>query len=235
MNSHWLEHEKKYPVDREKDPKGLVNACIPTAPAWLNDYHDRIQKKVFRQLLTYIHPASSVLDIGCGSGRWIDFMREHGIKDLTGVDIQKSLIDENRKRMPGIRWIAGDFREQSYGSELFDLITSVTVLQHILPSEIIPTLRFLHRNLKTGGHMIALENISYISNTCFGWRPIQWKELFHSGGFKIVRAIPYDSGLFLQAVDHHGLRWLGRYFRHLDLIFDFPAYSRHFGFLLEAI
>lgn len=54
---------------------------------------------------------SSILDIGCGDGRWIP-----GLKNVfpnvkyVGIDRMKEHIDINFERMPKIAWILGDAR-----------------------------------------------------------------------------------------------------------------------------
>jgi len=237
MKAHWIQHERTHPVNRDKDPLGLNNACIPDAPAWLNEYHDEIQTKILSRLIGEIYFQNkllTVLDIGCGSGRWV--MRLKNLKlQVTGIDIQKSIIEQNKKLISEVRWFSGDFRECKYDGELFDLITSVTVLQHIPTIEIPHAILTLRENLKKGGHLIALENISFRSETCHGYEISLWEYYFRLAGFKVRKTVPYDSGLFLRMTDHRWLRWMGKYVRHLDLRFDVPRYARHCGFLLEAI
>lgn len=80
------------------------------------------------------NPHKSVLDIGCGDGRWYQLLQEWGVERYIGVDISANLIKAARLRFPN-----GNFIESSVetletklvGEEKFDLIFSYTCLEHV--------------------------------------------------------------------------------------------------------
>jgi SAM-dependent methyltransferase len=53
-----------------------------------------------RDLLT---PTASIVDYGCGYGRVLRILSDHGYRNLAGFDPAPAMIDEARKRVPGAR------------------------------------------------------------------------------------------------------------------------------------
>lgn len=52
----------------------------------------------------------SVLDAGCGTGRVAIELARHGI-DVTGVDVDASMLATARRRAPAITWVEADLTE----------------------------------------------------------------------------------------------------------------------------
>ena len=48
----------------------------------------------------YINRNASLLDVGCGYGRTLDFLRKNGFSKLTGLDISTVLIERGRRLYP---------------------------------------------------------------------------------------------------------------------------------------
>ena len=63
---------------------------------------------------------SSVLDAGCGSGRVTIELARHGI-EVTGVDVDASMIAEARRRAPGLTWVQADLATLDLG-RFFDVV-----------------------------------------------------------------------------------------------------------------
>lgn len=70
-----------------------------------------------------------VLDLGCGNGRFYDSF-EKGI-DYTGVDSCKKLIEEAKKRHPGVKFLEADAFSLPFPDESFDTVFSIAVFHHI--------------------------------------------------------------------------------------------------------
>jgi SAM-dependent methyltransferase len=62
----------------------------------------------------------SVLDAGCGTGRVAIELARHGV-DVVGVDIDRSMIAEARKRAPGLEWVQADLASMALG-RTFDVV-----------------------------------------------------------------------------------------------------------------
>jgi SAM-dependent methyltransferase len=61
-----------------------------------------------------------VLDAGCGSGRVAIELARRGI-DVTGVDVDASMLDAAARRAPELRWVVRDLVDLDLG-ERFDVV-----------------------------------------------------------------------------------------------------------------
>ncbi len=92
----------------------------------------------------------TLLDIGCGNGQWIAFMKTLGW-DVSGIDFDKDAIDHCAKKNLKVR--AGDLIEQHYPNNFFDAITLSHVIEHLPHPE--ATLKECYRILKPNGRIIV--------------------------------------------------------------------------------
>lgn len=81
-----------------------------------------------------VKDGDKILDVGCGSGRLLDFFGEQKI-DYLGIDPSERMIDNAKKLHPNFDFVLGDVLELSLLPQInFDWIFSVAVFHHI-PSE----------------------------------------------------------------------------------------------------
>jgi SAM-dependent methyltransferase len=100
-----------------------------------------------------------LLDIGCGRGDFLVFMKASGW-GVTGLEISSQLVEITRKR--GITCSLGNVTELTFPPKSFDVITFRDVLEHIPnpPQEI---LRICNHWLKEGGMVyIKVPNLDWI-------------------------------------------------------------------------
>lgn len=79
-----------------------------------------------------------VLDLGCGSGRLIDFFDSQGMRpsQYLGVDFSEELIKEAQNAYPNYRFMVQDMRDLSpLAPEKFDHIWCIAALHHLNKSE----------------------------------------------------------------------------------------------------
>jgi 2-polyprenyl-3-methyl-5-hydroxy-6-metoxy-1,4-benzoquinol methylase len=197
---HHVEHEGR--LDRDSDPDALGNVCWPGQPLWLNRHLARLQEAAYGELIQLTPtpgPSQRALDVGCGSGRWCRILAARGFTDVLGIDLQTALIESNRRRMPELRFEVAALQEFN-DPDGFDLISSVTVIQHN-PFEHHQTLAAKMRSLtRDGGYLILLENIRDRSSYTFPHPAREWIELFRAAGFELVSVRPYDFSPALRAV-----------------------------------
>lgn len=119
----------------------------------IQETEDQRYGELTEKITEFIPPGSKVLDVGCGSGRLIKFLREKKHCECTGLDISEVAISLTR-----------DAGFQGYNSKLpdlppeiksmqFDVITAVEIFEHL--TRIDETLNAIKGIIKPGGLLIA--------------------------------------------------------------------------------
>ncbi len=95
----------------------------------------------------------SLLDDGCGGGRYALALKSLGAAKVTGIDISPNSIDLARKMSPfsdeEVRFLQGSVLDLPFEDESFDFVFSNGVLHHTLSTEL--GLSEIHRVLRRGG------------------------------------------------------------------------------------
>lgn len=74
----------------------------------------------------------SILDVGCGTGFFVDYYNKKGAKKITGVDITKKSISLLKEKYPFYNFQVADISEPDlYFKESFDIVNVFDVLYHI--------------------------------------------------------------------------------------------------------
>ncbi|MGO9006113.1 MAG: methyltransferase domain-containing protein [Beijerinckiaceae bacterium] len=92
----------------------------------------RSAERVIGLVLRYL-PVSSVLDVGCGRGVWIDEWRRAGVEDALGVD--GAYVDADRLAVPAKHMAAFDLSLPFRLERRFDFVQSLEVGEHIPASK----------------------------------------------------------------------------------------------------
>ncbi len=122
------------------------------------DEFSRTREKPWEELKPlfdyYTKNRERVLDLGCGNGRYYDFLKEKQV-EYTGLDNSEKLIELAKKRYPGLNFQIGDALRLPLPDNYFDKVFSIAVLHHF-PSEGIrlESLDEVRRVLKKGGLLI---------------------------------------------------------------------------------
>jgi SAM-dependent methyltransferase len=108
--------------------------------------------------------AGSVLDVGCGDGKFLWALGPHWKR--TGVDSSDETITLVSSRMPDLRLIQGDVFSESLTGENFDAITLWHVLEHLPDPRRV--MRRVVSLLKPGGVLIiSLPNLDSLQARLF--------------------------------------------------------------------
>jgi 2-polyprenyl-3-methyl-5-hydroxy-6-metoxy-1,4-benzoquinol methylase len=202
MRLYWEMHSRKWSnVDYVADPAGLQNVCHAGEPHWLNEYYGYFQRKVYVSLLATApaaEPSSRALDVGCGAGRWCRILAERGYETV-GIDLQSELLEQNRIRFPNIQFVRSAVQDFN-SPRTFDLVSSVTVLQHLPFGEQVIAIRRIRELIKKDGLVIALENIADQGRHVFANSIEQWRALFSASAFKCIAFRRYDYSPFTRSV-----------------------------------
>jgi len=154
---YWEERARRFAADGA----GLAAVCSFGMPLFYNRAIDLCQRLALRRWLR-VAPGTRVLDVGCGIGRWSRLLAARGAS-VTGIDLSPTMIAEARRRA-SVAPLRGQccFLVQDLATlqaaEKFDLVLSVTVLQHILDASALrSSLERLAEHLHEEGALLLLE------------------------------------------------------------------------------
>jgi ubiquinone/menaquinone biosynthesis C-methylase UbiE len=123
--------------------------------AAMDAYEERLRRSALSRLLGE-GQGRSLLDAGCGSGRWSILMAAAGWS-VTGVDFSRELI-AHAPPAPNVAYIAAAIQDLDLPASSFDAWLSVTALQHITADgDFEAALSNLTRMLRAGGTAAVLE------------------------------------------------------------------------------
>jgi 2-polyprenyl-3-methyl-5-hydroxy-6-metoxy-1,4-benzoquinol methylase len=95
-----------------------------------------------------------VLDIGCGSGQFLYFLRNEGFTNLIGIDLDETQVGIARelgldcRRVPVHEFLAG-------GDVQFGLVAMLDILEHFTREELFPLLEAVVSRMAPGGRLVA--------------------------------------------------------------------------------
>jgi len=128
---------RKYWEERLTENCGLLGVGYLGLGKCFNSWLYRIRSKIFRRLIKYIEldfNSASVLDIGSGTGFYIDEWKKQGVAEVAGIDITDVAVDNLRKKYPDIEFKRMDIGESFIAEpeHKYDIISAFDVLFHIV-------------------------------------------------------------------------------------------------------
>ncbi len=95
-----------------------------------------------------------VLDIGCGSGQFLYFLRSEGFEQSVGLDLDGDQVEIARSLGLDCRKqdVADFFREDD---RTFGLISMLDILEHFTREELFPLMETVSSRLKPGGRLVV--------------------------------------------------------------------------------
>ncbi len=149
--------------EKARTSRGDVLGAVCLDSAEENSCIDHVQRALARsamhQVMRMRRPnGAAVLDYGCGTGRWVDFLRGHGYR-YTGVDLSAGLLTIAQRRHPNTELRKVDGQSVPYGDAQFDVIWSIAVVHHNPPDRQDRILAEFSRVIRDGGVLVLLEGI----------------------------------------------------------------------------
>jgi len=134
-----------------------VRACSqPLAPKTVKGLSPRAPylRKILREHFPKNRNAA-ILDLGCGHGAFVHFMREAGYTNVVGVDRSPEQVAEAR-RLGIDRVHEGDLTEtlRSLPNDSQDVVIAFDVIEHFSKQELLPLVDGVRRVLRRGGRWI---------------------------------------------------------------------------------
>jgi len=89
---------------------------------------DRVEKCILTGLLASLENPVSLLEVGCGTGHFVEWWSEHGMGP-TGLDTDVGRLEFLRTHHAGVPVVQGDGLTLPFVSDSFDVVALVTVLE----------------------------------------------------------------------------------------------------------
>lgn len=153
-----------------------------------------------------IPEGSRVLDIGCGSGRLVQYFKERKI-EYVGMDNVAAMLEQARKSYPKAHFQYGDIIDIPSPDSAFDEVLAVAVVHHIPSHRLrLKAMQEVKRVLKPGGQV-------YMTNWNL-WK-INFLPLFmRNGSVKIGMATPREVWETKLAWNDVLVPWKRKYLRY---------------------
>lgn len=132
-----------------------------------NKWMYRLRARVFQRVargLGVDWPAARVLDVGSGTGFYVDQWHKLGVRRVVGADITEVAVSELVRRFPRDEFVQADIGKPLPASSLltphsYDVVSAMDVLFHIVDdSEYAQAFRNIAALLKPGGWLIWSDN-----------------------------------------------------------------------------
>jgi SAM-dependent methyltransferase len=178
----------------EFNPSGVAYAYLAVS---FNEALYRAERDVVSRALARhgpLEPIGSALDVGCGTGIWIDFWRSIGVPQITGVDLTDTSIRRLEQRNLSAHFLQADIADPGLDlGRQFDVISAMSVLLHIVePERLATAVANLARHLAPRGRLLLIEPV-----IASGW----WGGEFGPGANSRVR--PVEA--WAEELARHGL------------------------------
>lgn len=129
-------------LERIKEEYRARDAATTSPYRWDNPAYISYMQALERALLRALADASvalgdaRVLDVGCGSGYFLQRFREYGAGECHGIDLMEERIADARERYPALALHVGSATALPFADGEFDLVTQFTCLSSILDGEV---------------------------------------------------------------------------------------------------
>lgn len=180
----------RYNEELFKEPRDVLKERKKTYIELLEEHFGLLNKKEIK-----------VVDLGCGTGEWIETLQEAGYTSI-GVDSNQSVVEKDRRLYPHLKVVLKDsiayLKAQSTKS--LDVITSFHMVEHMEMIEVIELCKEAARVLKPNGlliietpnplNVLISSYYFYLDPTHKRQIPPELLEVYvHAGGLKVLKRI----------------------------------------------
>lgn len=145
----------------------------------------------------------SVLDVGSGTGIWLNFWHQHRVSSMVGLDFARPSVDRLRTQFPDDMIVQADLSETPLplpDAMRFDVISAFDVLLHIVdPNRLRSTVANLAYHCAPGGWLILSDAIvqgqGYVPSRSYAiWNKVrsvtEYRDVLTAHGFAIESIRP---------------------------------------------
>lgn len=163
-----------------------------------NRWMYRLRKKVFLKTVKQLEidfSMANVMDVGSGTGFYVNLWRQLKARSVTGVDISTQAIKNLQSQFPESDFHEMDVSSQALPGERYQIISCMDVLFHVVDDNRFQlAIRNLSASLQKGGYLILSDNFlnrpekrlpHHVSRTME-----QYQSAFNNAELKIVSRRP---------------------------------------------
>jgi SAM-dependent methyltransferase len=194
---------ERYWQDRLSADDTLQGVGFSTLGQRYNRWIFRVRRAVFMERVPQLgidFATVHVLEVGPGTGFYIDLWRQLGVRTITGVDLAPVVAERLSARYPQHTFFAADIGAAGAPLETgaYDVVTAFDVLYHIVDEEIFEqALANVARALRPGGTFMLTDHFlhseqsnSRSADHYFNRTLARYEEALARHGFEIVQRRP---------------------------------------------
>jgi|WetSurMetagenome_2_1015567.scaffolds.fasta_scaffold00639_12 SAM-dependent methyltransferase len=152
----------QYPLTKSEQPPSSMNYYLFEERFRGSRIAIKDQQLAF---LPYFEKCSSVLDIGCGRGEFLEILRDHEIGYI-GIDIDKDMVQYCRSKHLNVEQIDAISYLEKLPDNCLDGIFIDQVIEHLEPNYLVRMLPLCYQKLNSGGN-IVVETVNPLSLASF--------------------------------------------------------------------
>ncbi|MFH1459646.1 MAG: class I SAM-dependent methyltransferase [Candidatus Omnitrophota bacterium] len=183
------------------------------------EYEDHVKNfdLVYAKYLTPEKQAK-ILDVGCGTGYWLYYLKKKGYTNYSGIDISAQQVKICRERINAEVEQADVFEYLKNKENSYDLIVGHDILEHIPKTKVITFLRLIYEALKPGGKVFLRTlncgnpmslRIRYADFTHeFAVTEKSFYQILYLSGFRDIKILPNIDKGFLNKIVANMIRFV---------------------------
>jgi len=153
LEGYWGDVHRQ--IAREQSPGAAIVEANPRLVNLFDDFGHRLGMRANLRRLGRLD-GRRVLDLGCGRGRWVAEFAARGAQ-VTGVDWCVEALEQARRRVPQAGFARMPINDLGFSDGSFDVVNSVTVVQHLPHDVQVRAIREAARVLAPGGMLSLIE------------------------------------------------------------------------------
>ena len=143
----------KEKIARYWDVFGNIKPVSPWFSVKASGWLLKIIKNIIKQA-PHQSAQTKILDMGSGSGEFINFLREKTGCECYGVDLSDERVAIASQQFPQVNFSVGSLTETGLQDDQFDIIVSTQTIEHLLDDDLSDAFAEMQRVLKPGGALL---------------------------------------------------------------------------------
>ena len=140
--------------DKKIDDYWSVFGNITPSSPWFSEKSKHWILKEIKKNYLNLNKNTKLLDMGCGSGKFLNFIKNELKIDCYGIDVAKERIINCKEKYKNINFSIGSTEKTSYENNFFDIIISTQTIEHLDNKKLHNSFLEFNRILKPNGILL---------------------------------------------------------------------------------